>query len=386
MSQLTIGIVVGEHSGDILGSGLIKALKQQHPEAKLVGIGGPLMLEEGFNSLFAMEELSVMGLVEVLGRLRRLLSVRKQLVEYFVANPPDVFIGIDAPDFNLGLELRLKNQGIKTIHYVSPSIWAWREKRVFKVAAATDLVLCLLPFEQQFYQKYDVPSQFVGHTLADEIPLQTDKHQARINLGIDPDCQVVALMPGSRGSELNMLAAPFLQAALKLKANHPKLIFVVPMVNQKRKEQLLAIKQMVAPDLALTILDGQSREAMAASDAIMMASGTATLEGTLIKRPMVVAYKFKWLSYQIFIRLIKVKSYSLPNLLAGKVIVPEVIQDKVVPNYLAQLIEGYLGSDNHELMVEFERIHLLLRLDASKHAAQAVLGVIEGNANTGKNT
>ena len=373
---LRIGIVVGEHSGDILGSGLVKAIKQRYPNATFEGIGGPLMLEEGFNSLFAMDELSVMGIVEVLGRYRRLLYVRKQLVEHFTNNPPDIFIGIDAPDFNLGLEQRLKVTGIKTVHYVSPSVWAWRKKRIFKIAEATDLVLCLLPFELEIYQQHDIPAQFVGHTLADDIPLEVDQLAARQALGIAPDVKVLALMPGSRGTELSMLAGPFLKTAEMLKTQYPDLVIVVPLVNDKRKSQLLDIKATAAPDLDLLLVDGRSREVMTACDVILMASGTATLEGTLIKRPMVVAYKFKWLSYQIFKRLVDVAHFSLPNLLAGKAIVPEVLQDEVTPEHLFGLVEGYFDSDNEALMAEFERIHHTLRLDASEHAAKAVLALL----------
>ncbi|MFT4925863.1 MAG: lipid-A-disaccharide synthase [Phenylobacterium sp.] len=374
---MRIGIVVGEHSGDILGSGLIRALKKQHPEASFEGIGGPLMLADGCHSLFDMEELSVMGIVEVLGRYRRLLSVRKQLVEHFSNNPPDLFIGIDAPDFNLGLEQRLKDVGIKTVHYVSPSVWAWRKKRIFKIAKATNLVLCLLPFELEIYQQHNVPAKFVGHTLADDIALETDKKPARAALGIQADAKVLALLPGSRGTELAMLAAPFLQTAVMLKAKHPDLVVVVPLVNDKRKAQLLSIKDSVAPQLDLVVVDGRSREVMSACDVMLMSSGTATLEGTLIKRPMVVAYKFKWLSFQIFNRLVNVDHFSLPNLLAGKALVPEVLQDEVEPNHLFKLVEGYLSSDNRELIAEFTRIHHAIRLGASEHAAQAVLDVIK---------
>ena len=376
---ITIGIVAGEMSGDILGSGLIKAIKQQYPNAIFEGIGGPGMIAQGCKSRFAMEELSVMGLVEVLGRLRRLLDVRKQLVNYFIQNPPDVFIGIDAPDFNLGLETKLKAAGIKTVHYVSPSVWAWRKKRIFKIKKAVNLVLCLLPFERKIYQEHNIPSEFVGHTLADEIPLEVDQKAARDKLNVAYDKKVLAILPGSRGTELSMLAAPFLQTAIKLQQKYDDLVVVVPVVNDKRKEQLLAIKAQIAPDLELVIVDGQSTDVMSACDVVMLASGTATLEAALLKRPMVVAYKFKWLSYQIFSRMIKVDHFSLPNLLAGKGLVPEVLQDQVEPDHLSQLVDGYFSGDNSQLIGEFNSIHQTLRLNASEHAAKAVLALLQSS-------
>lgn len=376
-AKIRIGIVVGEHSGDILGSGLVKAILKRYPNAQFEGIAGPRMLEQGCKSLYAMEELAVMGLVEVLGRLRRLLFVRKQLVEHFTNNPPDIFIGIDAPDFNLGLEQRLKASGIKTVHYVSPSVWAWRKKRIFKIEKAVNLVLCLLPFERQIYIEHNIPSKFVGHTLADEIPLNSDKQSAREALGLTHDAQILAMLPGSRGSEVSMLAEPFFKAADLLSTKVDKLQIAIPVVNDKRKQQLLEIKAQAAPNLDVRIIDGRSREVMAASDVILLASGTATLEAMLVKRPMIVAYKFKWLTYQIFSRMINLKYFSLPNLLADKALVPEVLQDQVEPEHLCDLLSTYFLSDNSELMTTFEQLHQSLKLDASEHAAKAVLELIQ---------
>lgn len=378
---LRIGIVAGEASGDILGAGLIAAIKQRFPNAIIEGIGGPLMIEQGCDSHFAMEELSVMGLVEVLGRLRRLLHIRKQMAEYFISHPPDVFIGIDAPDFNLGLEQRLKATGIKTTHYVSPSVWAWRKKRIFKIKEAADLVLCLLPFETQIYHDHDIKAEFVGHTLADDIPAVTDTKQARAELNLPIDKPTLALLPGSRGSEIGMLAEPFLQAAVIIKQQFPDLSIVTPVVNEKRKAQFLEIKSQVAPDLPVTLIDGQpkgaSRTAMSAADVVMLASGTATLEAALVKKPMIVAYRFKWLSYQIFKRLVKIPFFSLPNLVCDKQVVPELLQEQVTKEHIAQLACEYLSNPNDSLHDDYNDIHQLLKKDASKVSADAVLDLIE---------
>ena len=373
---LRIGIVAGESSGDILGAGLIKAIKVQHPDAIVEGIGGPLMIKEGCNTHFAMEELSVMGLVEVLGRLRRLLNIRKTMAEYFINNPPDVFIGIDAPDFNLGLEQRLKAHGIKTCHYVSPSVWAWRKKRIFKIKEAADLVLCLLPFETQIYHDHNIKAEFVGHTLADDIPLVTDTQKARTELNLPNDNPTLALLPGSRGSEVGMLAEPFLQAAALLKQQYPDLTIVTPMVNEKRKAQFLEIKAQVAPDVDITLIDGKSRTVMSAADVVLLASGTATLEAALVKKPMIVAYRFKWLSYQIFKRLVTVAHFSLPNLICKKEVVPELLQQQVSKERIAELASGYLSGSNESLQDDFNYIHQLLKKDASKVSADAVFALI----------
>jgi lipid-A-disaccharide synthase len=371
-----IAIVVGEHSGDTLGAGLIAALKNTYPDAKFVGIGGPKMLEHGFDSLFAMDELSVMGIVEVFGRIRRLLYVRKSLVQYFSDNVPDVFIGIDAPDFNLTLEEKLKNKGIKTVQYVSPSVWAWREKRIFKIARATNMVLSLLPFEKKFYDKYNVPCTFVGHSLADDIPMESSKSFARESLGLPEKSKILALMPGSRGGELAKLVEPFIKSAQKLAELDNDLLFVAPMISDKRAEQFLALKNELAPDLPINIIINQTQQVMAASDCLLTASGTVTLEAALIKRPMVITYKFNLMTYMLAKWLVKLKWFSLPNLLANQSLVPELLQDDVTPEKIVPLVHERLYQDQSQLNEQFTIIHKTLKQNASEQAAQAVIELI----------
>ena len=375
-SEPVFAIVVGEHSGDTLGEGLMKSILAQCPTAQFVGIGGPKMNALGFHSLYAMEELAVMGIVEVLGRIRRLLHVRKSLTQYFTENKPDVFIGIDAPDFNLTLEQKLKETGIKTVHYVSPSVWAWREKRVFKVEKATNLVLALLPFEKAFYDKYQVPCKFVGHSLADDIPMVSDKAEARQALGLNDAGKVLALMPGSRGGELSRLVEPFVKSAQQLLADDPSLTFVVPMISDKRAEQFKALQQEFAPKLPVEIIIGKTQQVMAASDCLLTASGTVTLEAALIKRPMVITYRFNWITYQMAKWLVKLDYFSLPNLLANKALVPELLQDEVVPESIVPLVKERLYQDQSDLDQAFTDIHLALKQDASEQAAKAVLELI----------
>ena len=361
----TIAIVAGEVSGDILGAGLIQALKCHYPQAKFVGVGGERMIAQGFESFFDMEELSVMGLVEVLRHLPRLLKIRRSVIEQLSAIKPDVFIGIDAPDFNLTVELKLKEKGIKTIHYVSPSVWAWRQNRIYKIAKATHQVLAFLPFEKAFYDRFNVPCRFIGHTMADAIPLKPNRTEACQTLDIDEKGRYLAILVGSRGSEVGFLTEPFLKTALLLKEKYPDLQFLVPLVNEKRRQQFEEIKAQIAPDLDMHLIDGKALEAM------------------LCKSPMVVGYRMKPFTHFLAKRLVKTKYISLPNLLADEMLVPEMIQEDCEPQKLAEQLSQYLGDDESAvksrsvLIQRFTELHKLIQCDADSQAAQAVIDLLE---------
>ena len=377
---LKVGIVAGEVSGDILAAGLIKQLKKHYPNAIFEGIAGPKMQAQGCQSLFDMEELSVMGLVEVLSRIRRLLFVRKSMLNHFLANPPDVFIGVDAPDFNLGLELKLKKQGIKTVQYVSPTVWAWREKRIFKIAKATHLVLSIFPFEKQVYDKHQIPCEFVGHTMADDIAIKPDKQKARHSLQLQENTTVLALLPGSRKREVDTLLDVFIQSCLLMKSDIAELKVLIPVINRQRKDQVEEYIQTHKPDLCIQVVIGHAREAMIASDAVLLASGTATLEAMLCKKNMVTAYKLNGLTYQMMKRLYKAKYFALPNVLADEKLIPELLQDTVTPENISKLLLPMLTTQNAEqiaLVAKFETLHESLKKDADVQAALAVTNLIE---------
>ena len=371
---LKVALVAGEASGDILGAGLMQALRSQYPQVEFVGVGGPLMEAQGLTSYFPMERLAIMGLVEVLGRLPELLARRKRLISTLKEQQPDVFIGIDAPDFNLNIELQLREAGIKTVHYVSPSVWAWRQKRVFKIRKGCDLMLTLLPFEAQFYQEHQVPVLFVGHPLADSVAMHNDPLPAREKLGLPIDAQVVALLPGSRGGEVAKLGALFVETARYLLAKKPQLRFVIPAANQARREQLTAILADM-PNLPIEILDGQSQTALQACDVVLIASGTATLEALLFKKPMVVAYKLAPVSHWLLEKMVKSPYISLPNLLAAEMLVPEFIQDAATPEALGEAVLEQLDDGSTQTQ-RFTELHESLRCDASQRAAQGVLQLV----------
>lgn len=375
---LCIALVAGEASGDTLGAGLIRALKRRFPDARFVGIGGPKMLAEGMQTRVPMERLSVMGLVEVLGRLRELLRIRRELVDYLKAEQPDVFIGIDAPDFTLGVERRLREAGIATVHYVSPSVWAWREKRVLGIRESTDLMLTLFPFEEEVYLRHGVRVRCVGHTLADRIALEPDRLAAREALDLAAGARVVALMPGSRNGELRKLGRLFLDTASWCLERDPTLQFILPCANPQRREQMEAIIAESGMVLPLTLLDGQAHEALAACDAVLIASGTATLEAMLFKRPMVVAYRMAGLTFKILKRLVKVGHVALPNLLAGREVAPEFLQDAATPEALGGALLARLqpSPERDDAQATFLELHQLLRRDADNAAAEAILELL----------
>jgi len=376
--KMRIGIIAGELSGDILGAGLIHALRTEHPDIIIEGLCGPQMIQAGCLSHYPLETLSVMGLVEVLKHYPQLKKCRTHLRNHFLQHPPDVFIGIDAPDFNLGLEHALKAAGIPTIHYVSPSVWAWRQYRLRKIAAACDLMLTLFPFEADYYQQHNIPVRFVGHPLADDIPLQTDQIAARTHLGLPLQGILIALLPGSRYQEVHQLGKPFLQTAQWLLTQRPDLHFIGPIANAHLKTQFNQQIAEVAKDLPLTLLDGQSQQAMAAADIILMASGTATLEAMLLKRPMVVAYRLAQLTYWLAKHLVHIPHFSLPNLLAQEKIVPEFLQHQVTPENLGTAILHWLDNPNQIKTVQnhFTALHHSLQRQANQQAAEAVLSLI----------
>ena len=372
---LRVSILAGESSGDILGGGLMKALQERHPAITFTGIGGEEMAAAGLVSRVPMDRLSVMGLVEPLQRLPELLRIRRDFYEAMKASPPDVFIGIDSPDFNLDLERKVRALGIPTVHYVSPSVWAWRQGRIRKIAQAVDLMLALFPFEEQFYREHGVKVCCVGHPLADDLPLTPDSAGARQALGLPATGRVLALLPGSRGGEVERLCPVFLAAFRQLATRFPGLSAVIPCAGPPRRAQIEACIQAGYSDLDITLVDGQSRTVMAAADALVLASGTAALEGMLMKKPMVVAYKMAPLSYAIISRMLEAPYVSLPNLLADKPLVPELLQDAATPEAIADNLEKLLANpaDSGAIIETWHRLHESLRRDASATAAAAVL-------------
>jgi lipid-A-disaccharide synthase len=375
-------MIAGEASGDILGAGLIRSLRRRYPRARFVGIGGDEMIAEGFHSLVPMERLSVMGLVEVLGRIRELFSIRARLLDYLFTNRPDVVIGIDSPDFTLTIERRCRDAGIPTAHYVSPSVWAWRQKRIFKIAKSVDLMLTLFPFEARFYEEHNVPVAFVGHPLADRIPMEPETGRAREQLGLSPDAPLLAVLPGSRSGEVERLGTLFLEACRWIQQRRPDIQLVIPCVNREREQQVRDLVESLGVSLPVTIVRGQSREVMAASDVVLLASGTATLEAMLLKKPMVVGYRLSNFSYALVSRLVKVPHVALPNLLAREALVPELLQDDATPESLGAAVLERMENlgERKRLKDAFTELHRTLRQNADERAAEAISGLLKGRS------
>ena len=386
--KLKIGIVVGEVSGDTLGAKLIRSFREQGIDAEFEGIGGPQMIAEGFNSFYPMDILSVMGLVEVLKDIKKLFAVRDGLVEKWTVHPVDVFIGIDAPDFNLRLSKSLKQKQlpIKTVQYVSPSVWAWRQGRVHGIKASIDLVLCLFPFEKAFYKKWDVPAAFVGHPLASQLPLENPILQAKEELGLDLTQKHIALLPGSRRGEIEKLGPLVLDAAKLLYAKYPNYRFVIPAINDARKQQIEALLTQYPKALVdqIDLLENSGteskigRQVMNAANIVALASGTATLEAMLLHRPMVTFYKLNWLTYHVVKFLIKIQYYSLPNIIAGKKVIQELIQKDATPEKLAAEIEKLMNIETAQIQaMQHITMHKQLLAGNSENPVEAILNILD---------
>lgn len=373
--MVRIGIVAGEASGDLLGSHLIQALKQKCPDIEFVGVAGPKMISEGAKSLFPIERLSVRGYLEVIKHLWGLLKLRRELLNHFLSNPPDLFIGIDAPDFNFWLEKKLKSKGIKTIHYVSPSIWAWRKNRIKKIKKAVTQVLALFPFEPALYKEKGVPVAYVGHPLADMLPMEPDVAGAREILKIETSSLVVAMLPGSRQSEVEQHADLFVQTAKNIFAQQPNAIFLVPLITRETR-RIFELAIFNEPEqLPIQLLFGHAHDAMEAANVVIVASGTATLEAALLKKPMVITYRMSNLSWQLLKRMRLQPYVGLPNILAEKFVVPELLQDDATPEKLAQATLDLINNKEilAEIKKEFTNIHFQLKQNTAEKAAIAIL-------------
>ncbi len=376
---MKIGLVAGEASGDLLGAGLIRAIREREPNASFEGVAGSEMVAAGCEPWEEAEVLSVMGLVEPLKVLPRLLRLRRTLAKRWIDSPPDVFVGIDAPDFNLGLETRLKAKGIPTAHYVSPSVWAWRQGRIRKIRKAADCVLCILPFEKRFYEEHGVQAEFVGHPKADKAPQYANMADARRKLGMDPDASVVAVLPGSRSSEVSRLGPVFARAAALLRDRQPSLQFITPVATPKLRRMIEAELEDAGVGAAFMLLDRQSEDAMAAADVVLLASGTAALESALLCKPTVAAYQISAVSMAIVraFKLSKLEYYTLPNLLTETPLVPEFIQEDATPAALANAVDQLLASPQQAAAIRerFATLRAELALGADQRAADAVLSL-----------
>ena len=380
----TIAIVAGEASGDMLASMLMQAIKQAHPAVRFIGIGGPKMQAVGMEILFPLEKLAVRGYVEVLRHYREIVGIRNQLRKRFIAQKPDLFIGVDAPDFNLDLEVALKSHGIPTVHYVSPSIWAWRGERIHKIKKAVSHILALFPFEAPLYEKVDVPVTYVGHPLADFMPELPKREAMREQMRILPKtAKVFALLPGSRQSEVRQLAETYIETAKLIWQQCPEAQFLVPLATRETRNIFDQVRwKLHAQDLPMTLLFGHSQDAMIAADGVLVASGTATLEAALLKRPMVITYKMPALSWWMHKRKMYQRWVGLPNILAGRFVVPEILQDDATPQNLAQALLNLVNNKAAvaELEQTFTDMHLTLRQNTAQKAAAAILPFLKNDA------
>jgi len=378
---MKIAVIAGEISGDILGAALIEALRERFPLAQFYGVAGPRMTAAGCDAIASIEALSVMGLVEVIKELPRLLRLRAQLVSRLTQDRPDLIVGIDAPDFNLGLERRLRERGLRTVHMVSPTVWAWREGRVHTIARACERVLCLLPFEPAFYARHGMRADYIGHPLADQLDNSVSTSTARAQLGLEPAAALIAIMPGSRGGEVRHLIQPFVQAARLIAEQRPGTRFITPIAKPALREAIGAAIREHAPELQWTLVEEQSRLAMQAADAVLLASGTATLECLLLGRPMVVAYRTSALTAWLMLRagLLKTRHVSLPNLLTAEPVVPELLQEQAQPQALATQVLRMLDDPaaRQRQLMHFDQVRAELRCNAAVRAATVIAELLE---------
>ncbi|GMQ91133.1 MAG: lipid-A-disaccharide synthase [Gammaproteobacteria bacterium] len=383
-----IGVIAGEVSGDYLGAELLKELNQQNPGIEYIGICGELMKQQGCVSLYPMRTLSIIGYLEAFIKYIKIVRIRKRLIEFFLANPPDLFIGIDVPDFNLKLEKKLKRAGIPTVHYVSPTVWAWRSYRIHEIKKSVSHMLTLFPFEAEYYKRYKIPVTFVGHPLADHFAVLKTQKESKVSLGIAQEKKVFAILPGSRRNELRHHSVLLARTMKILHKNHPGCVFLVPLIGKKNRQIFKKALAKISVDTASTkLLDGNAHEAMSAADMVILASGTATLEAALLKKVMVVFYRLSWLSYTIIRFLSHVKLYSLPNNLAGYDLVPELIQKNATPEKIVERVESLLDNEHYKQKAshEYDMIRKELQKNASQGAARAVLQILNNKEDTKKN-
>ena len=380
--MLRVGIVTGEPSGDMLGAGLISELNKMVKNLSIEGIGGEKLAKKNMSILFPMEKLSVMGFTEVLGRYFELKRIREKLIKHFLENPPDIFIGIDAPDFNLFLEQKLRKAGIRTVHYVSPSVWAWRESRIKKIKESVDLILNLFPFETAIYNEFNVPNKYVGHPLADKLSKEPDINFSRNKLNLPHNKKVIALLPGSRLSEIKRIGIVLLKTALIARASHNNLFFVSSLANKKSLKIFEELRKKYSPNLSIKIYLDEAHRVIESADIIILASGTASLEAMLLKKPMIVTYKLSWPTYFIVKLLTKIPYAALPNILAGKNIVPECLQSKCRADVLASELDKLLNSEKNikKITSHFTKMSNDLRKKANYQAANAILKLVKNDA------